>query len=329
MGRRAPTLVAALASMTLVAATATATAQTHARRARGGVAVFVALRGVSDSSPVATERLLYNDPLAGFAVADPARVDARRRRVSVRTLAVLRARVRALGATVISHTPRSAMRTRWSAMESATLALVPLARRVAAARDPALTADALSALGDAFDHLRIERNRVNFYVPYEEVRCGTMMNYDPFMQEVSEITAEIRSSSVPRPDLEARLRQLVDAVRARYRREAEALEAERRRGPRPQDLEQREDSGAEGVGQLVLIYFAAAVHVAFAHHTTVPSTWRALDHLQGQIEVWSDLVERALSLQTYVPRSRPWLTLRSPGATVLASASARVVTLAP
>lgn len=328
MGRRAPTLVAALASMTLVAATATAQTP-HARRARGGVAVFVALRGVGDSSPVATERLLYNDPLAGFAVADPARVDARRRRVSVRTLAVLRARVRALGATVISYTPRSAMRTRWSAMESATLALVPLARRVAAARDPTLTTDALSALGDAFEHLRVERNRVNFYVPYEEARCGTMRNYDPLMQEVSEITEEIRNSSVPRPDLEARLRQLVDEVRARYRREAEALEAERGRGPRPQDLEQREDSGAQRVGQLVLIYFAAAVHVAFTHHATVPSTWRALDHLQGQIEERGDLVTRALALQTYVPLSRPWLTLRSPGATVLASASARVVTLAP
>lgn len=322
MGRRAPTLVAALASVTLVAATATA--QTHARRARGGVAVFVALRGVGDSSPVATLRLLRNDPLAGFSLADPARVDARRRRVSVRTLAVLRARVRALGATEVPHIPRRAMPARWDAMEAATIALVPLARRVSEARDPTLTTEALAALGDAFEHLMVERNRVNFYAPYRDFpTCGSVHAFD---DRIASLAAEIRESPVPRPDLVAQLRQLVDEERARYRRVVAELEAERRRGPRPMDLEWG-SNGAVRVLDVAMIYFAAAVQMSITHHTGAPSTWHAFDRLQIGDRYLR--VEQVLSLQTYVPNPPPWLTLRSPGATVLAGPPARAVTFAP
>lgn len=315
--------VVAAAWLSVLLAASTASAQ--APRARrppvlNNNAEFRPLRAEPDRWSHASENLLSAGPVAGLPLPEPSSVDARLRPAAARQLATLRSRVRALRSTRVRPGSRGAMWARWEAMEREAMALLSLSRRIAAARDPAPTVEALTLVGDAFEHLSTEINRAYFYAPPRVFTCGNALRNE----ELEGVLQELYSSPTPRPDLALRARRIAQEELARPAREAAER---RRRGPSADDLDGPHFPPSRMTSEVALVFFATAFHLSLAHPSHVPVAWHALDRMQGESNRF--ILDEALQHQTLVTDHGSWAALVPPGETLLERSPLGPVALAP
>ncbi|MDB4930162.1 MAG: hypothetical protein JWM10_2646 [Myxococcaceae bacterium] len=286
---------------------------------------FPALRGVDPPAPLPSERLLAAGPVAALPLPDPSQVDARLRPRHLQLLAALRGRVRAVRAAQIRRATYPAMLARLRAMDREVTSLVALARGVAGSRDLALTTEALVLVGDAFEALAVQANRVVFEAPYHTalVRCGNGSVND----ELEALLVELRSSPEPRPELARRALEIARQEMERRRQVRADYEANQRRGPRPTDLLGANSFYARVDLEIALVFFATAFQLALTHRSIAPEAWHALERMQTEEN--RPLLDGALAHQTLVADGGAFATMPRPGATLLESAALGPVALAP
>jgi hypothetical protein len=216
--------------------------------------------------------------------------------------------------------PRGQMLVRWSERVQQTIALTTRLHRVVAQRDPGLSVEALTLLGDAFEALALRTARI-FRLPpigravemlprYSGGVCGHGQIAQSEIEEVYAIMSELRDTTIPRPDLLRRLQLL----RAHFRRLDEARRRE-------YGLLQPEDAlavMAEWLAtlQLARLFYISAFDLSARSEAVTPRPWRVLKHLRADDEEGvEDLVRlHLLPRMPHPPEVNGWLALPQPGA---------------
>ncbi len=271
--------------------------------------------------PHAALDLLATGPVAALSLPDASPVDAGRRQLAARLLAALRSRARTLRTASVGPGTVPVMMARWSAMVGEGTALVTLARRVAEARDPALTAEALVLVGESFETIATQGAWMHAFIEDLSPHCGTG---NPLAEESRSIVQEIRSSSTPRPELVARLREV-----ARVAQQRAAADARRNRWRSTLDGHEIATlrTEAPAARQVAIVFYATAFQLSLTHQSVSTVAWRALDRMQAEEN--RPLLDEALQHQSLVTDHASWEAMLQPGATLLERAPLGPVALAP